>query len=565
MGARAISGLVAIGALLALPGPALAAELSIKDGTVTYRAAPNEFNGLSVELGDSYVNLRSVGLLGPPAEVSTGPGCQAAGDRSYHCEGPELAGVDLSLGDRDEWLYLDNEGGLWGQRPVRVDVGDGNNSVQATEVPNATLIGGSGEDDFEGNGVMRGGDGINTIRGGPGDDVIEGGRSDDRFWGNGGDDVLRGGPKGPGDRTFNEVLYGGPGADVLESQDPAAMYDDRTEPVTVTLDGRANDGEEGEGDNVLAPGAVGGQGGDVLIGNDQGNELTGDPYIGESWDDPRENGDDRIDGGGGDDYLNGAGGADEIRGGDGYDRVGGDGGKLSGDDVLDGGPDRDYVAGDAGADQLTGGLGPDRIEGGTGPDRVEAVDWTGGDAPPPDYVDCGTGDSDLPRGPDTVRADATDYVDSHCSHVERVGPGQAPASLGTCDVPLPPSFEQLIGPDCKPITDYPPRAAATEPVAPRTVRLRVRCGRSSCRGKARLSARVRRRGSHRTAVKTIGTRRFSIRRGRRASVTIPLSKYGRRLVAQRGRLRARAQITLRARGAARRTSYSRTVILRTRR
>ena len=55
--------------------------------------------------------------------------------------------------------------------------------------------------------------------------------------------------------VFSE-LSGGPGADLLDatgSLGAAVSYEDHTDGVTVRLNGVADDGSPGEGDNVLGP------------------------------------------------------------------------------------------------------------------------------------------------------------------------------------------------------------------------------------------------------------------------------------------------------------------------
>jgi hypothetical protein len=79
-------------------------------------------------------------------------------------------------------------------------------------------------------------------------------------------------------------------------------YEDRTSPVSVTLDGVANDGEAGERDNVL-PDV------EVIVGGLVGDDLVGDAA------------DNSVEGGRGDDLIEGARGADTLVGEDGADLV----------------------------------------------------------------------------------------------------------------------------------------------------------------------------------------------------------------------------------------------------
>src|SRR5947207_1425392 len=97
--------------------------------------------------------------------------------------------------------------------------------------------------------------------------------------------------------------------------DPAAANT-----VTVTLDGKAGDGEAGENDNVGTDveNVNGGAGNDVLTGSDADNVLAGN-----GGDDTLSGGDgnDNLQGGAGNDTLAGGNGGDSMSGGDGTDRV----------------------------------------------------------------------------------------------------------------------------------------------------------------------------------------------------------------------------------------------------
>ncbi len=201
-----------------------------------------------------------------------------------------------------------------------------------------------------------------------------------------GDDVL------VGDSRFRYVtLEGGPGADTL--RDGIASYRDRASSVSVTLNGKRDDGEPGEMDLAGAGvwAAHGGSGDDLLVGNAGKNRLEG----GEGSDTVRagggddlvtdpirpfgggeiDSGNDRVYGGGGNDYIDGSGGSDLIRGGPGNDSVNGG----SGGDRLYGDRGRDRLHGDgpfggAGDDLLFGGRGADVVSGGGGRDVIYARD-----------------------------------------------------------------------------------------------------------------------------------------------------------------------------------------------
>jgi Ca2+-binding RTX toxin-like protein len=276
-----------------------------------------------------------------------------------------------------------------------------------------TLVGGAGNDTLAGgSGVdhLDGGDGNDVVNGGVGSDVLDGGDGSDvadyagRFdpvaldltagvaitdrgsgtrrvretdnlssfesaRGTSHADVLRGGP-GP------NVLAGGPGDDVLDGAAGGdwlvggggrdrADYSSRRAPVTVTLDGQANDGRSGEADLVdnSTEDVTGGARGDRLTGNERRNVLIG---------------------------------------GDGRDVLVG----LSGGDTLDGGPGADRLDGGDGADALAGGPGLDLLLGGAGDDRSDARDRHR------DGVECGD-------GRDTVIADRVDRVTADCERERR--------------------------------------------------------------------------------------------------------------------------------------------------
>lgn len=127
-------------------------------------------------------------------------------------------------------------------------------------------------------------------------EVVTGTPAKDSLYGRAGDDVLG----GLGD---DDDIDGGPGADVISGgvgRDSVSYAG--TGPVDATLDGVANDGAPGEGDNVLldTEDIFGTEGPDKLTGN--GLENT-------------------IDGNGGDDQITGGSGADGLFGGDGDDRI----------------------------------------------------------------------------------------------------------------------------------------------------------------------------------------------------------------------------------------------------
>jgi hypothetical protein len=158
------------------------------------------------------------------------------------------------------------------------------------------------------------------ILGGDGPDMLNGTAGNDALYGLGGADVVNG-------LAGDDELDGGPGADTLSGGPGSdAVSYGGAGPVTVTLNGRADDGHAGEGDNVR---------GDVedIFGSDGGDRLTGSAKA------------NTIDGGAGADVIDGRDGADHVYGGDGNDIVAARDGTV---DWIDCGPGRDRATVDRG-------------------------------------------------------------------------------------------------------------------------------------------------------------------------------------------------------------------------
>jgi Ca2+-binding RTX toxin-like protein len=190
--------------------------------------------------------------------------------------GPGADLIDSGLGT-DTVSYADRTADL----SVRLDglANDGQTGEADNLLRVESITGGSGNDVLVGD-LFR-----NVLVGGPGNDSIAG---------LGQDDVLAGGPG-------RDILDAGPGTDTV-------TYADHTGPVTASLDGIANDGQAGEGDNVLnAENIIGGSGNDTLTGNAGPNILRGLA------------GNDHLFGLAGNDTLIGGDGTDTAAGGDGTD------------------------------------------------------------------------------------------------------------------------------------------------------------------------------------------------------------------------------------------------------
>jgi len=207
---------------------------------------------------------------------------------------------------------------------------------------------------------LVGGPGPNRFEPGGGTNMVSGGAGDDELIDNGGTDVFVGGA------GFDFVSYG--------------IEDD---PVTVTLDGLADDGPTGAHDNVHddVEFVFGGGGNDHLVGNDRANMLSGN------------RGDDVLDGRGGNDTFSrfeaGSNGSDTFIGGPGFDAVeysitagnlalsidGVANDRVVGDpsqgidnihtdvEKVIGGDGNDHITGSARANRLVGGPGDDVLSG----------------------------------------------------------------------------------------------------------------------------------------------------------------------------------------------------------
>ncbi len=273
-------------------------------------------------------------LGGPGADILAGGAgghdLVTYGDRTAPVTAdPDGAPDDGAAGELDTIAsdVEDLEGGIGGDALVggpgdsRLYGGDGNDTLQ----------GGAGID------LLVGDTGDDTLRGGNGDDTLMGGgtRPDeeaqmvaacdgvDRLRGDAGDDTLDGG-------AYGDAIAGGSGEDLVRYP--------RTSAVTVDPDGKADDGEAGEGDNVArdVEDIEGGAGADRLTGSAADNVLIGG------------SGADRLTGGSGGDELSGGAGPDTVSGGAGGDDLSGGNGK----DQLNAGSDRDVVRGGAGRDTI---------------------------------------------------------------------------------------------------------------------------------------------------------------------------------------------------------------------
>jgi Ca2+-binding RTX toxin-like protein len=189
------------------------------------------------------------------------------------------------------------------------------------------------------------------------------------------------------------LFDGGPGPDQVIGFTGASFYYTEPGDLHLTLDGVADDGHAGEGDN-LRPGdpvLINADGNDTIIGSQVSDRIT--RYGGQ--------GTTHIVGGGGFDQLSGGRGDDTIEGGDQRDTLYGG----EGNDTLDGGPDVDTLNGANGDDVLIGGPGRDTLDGYQGDDTLDIRDGESDG-----LADCGF-------GTDTLLSDPIDTAWLDCEAV----------------------------------------------------------------------------------------------------------------------------------------------------
>jgi Ca2+-binding RTX toxin-like protein len=323
-------------------------------------------------------------------------------------------------------------------------VGNGGNDTLFGGYGNDVSLGGAGNDfvtDSAGDDELRGGDGNDVVRGDDGNDIEDGGPGDDRVG------------YSPGvsndDDTGADTLIGGTGDDRL-------ILDGHSGGMTISLDGQANDGSPGEGDNV-------GSDFEQIDGTTSADVFTGSA------------GHDQFSGGQGDDEIHGGGGDDDLYGGSGDDRVYGDAGNdkvqgANGSDIVDGGPGRDQISGDIASCSFSCTFDPDQLFARDGEQ---------------DTVDCG-------GGADRAQVDSVDIV-AFCASVDRSGPpaGSGPGAGGAS--PL------VVG-----------AAVKLKTLVKRGLVFRFKCA-AACKVVATLSYKGKKLGAGRKTLRKAGTARVVVK------------------------------------------------------
>jgi Ca2+-binding RTX toxin-like protein len=372
--------LVAMVAACALvPAGAQAMTVGMENGTLTARGEAGDgslFLTLSTtnDGGTKYLTFGTTGAASVNYDSSVCHLDQYLLDTVVCNYDPAVPIALVGTENKDNITIVGQHPDLASSYPVTIDGRGGDDLLKdaANDEAGRTISGGAGNDTIEGyggNDTLDGGDGNDTVNGNAGNDTVRGGN---------GDDVVNGDNyKTPG----ADVIDGGPGNDQIDDWTiPSA--DTHPQP-TVTLDGAANDGRPGEGDNV--------------VGVEKLDFHVNATFTG-------TNGPEVVS------VLNVSEGASSLSG-------------LGGNDVLKGGDSPDAIDGGAGDDDLNGGNGNDTITGGPGKDTIVGDATVSGC-----YVIGYYGACKTPWGNDTINAQDGEVDSVDC------GPGQDTATVDANDV-----------------------------------------------------------------------------------------------------------------------------------
>ncbi len=285
-----------------------------------------------------------------PAGIRPGAGCVAVDLTTTDCDTGSVSAVSISTGDRAD--RVNTEGSV----PFTVNGGEGDDRIED-------------------------GAGAATLDGGAGNDTLIAGLGADR-------------------------LVGGEGRDIAD-------YSARTTDLKLSIDGQANDGVAGEGDDIRADM-------DWLIGGSGQDRLTGSPAAEGFW---AQGGNDTVDGGTGSDWLNGGAGTDTIDyssrqepltmnlDGSGNDGAAGEADAIGADfEWLIGGSGNDRITGSSDAEAFWSQGGNDTVDGGTGSDwlnggaGIDKIDYSARNAPVTLSIDGKTNDGETGEA-DAIGAD----------------------------------------------------------------------------------------------------------------------------------------------------------------
>lgn len=340
-----VAALILTAGLLAGCGPnGGTVKVESSFGYIVFTARPGKNNVVTVSLSGGDLLIHDGGDA-----ISPGTGCTAVDAGTARCSG--TGGIVLELGDGN-------------------DVASNNTSISSSVTGARGIEGGPGND---------------VLNGGTNSDLLIGDQGNDTLNGNGGTDLLREGRTAAStDEVDVDTFNGGADRDI-------ASYLQATQGISISLDGVANDGRTGEGDNVKADveEVASGRGADFLTGNAGSNIFSGG-----------DGGDTMVGNEGADTYSGGAGAdllsegnasittdaldADTYFGGPGVDTVryfsaqqrvvvdlddvADDGRDGEGDNVRS---DVENLEGGAGNDSLTGNVAPNRLGGKGGGDTLD--------------------------------------------------------------------------------------------------------------------------------------------------------------------------------------------------
>ncbi len=376
-----------VAATVLAPATALASSVTVEGGVLVLRAAPGELNSVSIDSDDAgaLVEINDVDQPSYPA----GTCAPAAWDPSGVACSAQPGGIRLELGDRGDLVNV--YAGVPGSGPVVILAGDGDDEVKAAfHNTRLEVDGGAGTD------TLGGGTAGDVLLGGPGADNLSGAGGGDELRGGDGDDVLLGDDRNaPGADTID----GGPGIDRIDG-DWSAPSGQPRQPIDVSLDGQANDGRPGEGDNVTAVEWI-------HLMNPATLRAGADPVDFEVFN--ASTASSLLSGSPGPDRLRTYDAADTIEGGAGPDWIE----AGYGDDTINGGPGADTINADAGSGACN--FLVCRLP--QGNDTIDARDGVA------DSIECGPGE-------DLAIVDSVDRL-SNCETVRVAAVGKG----GGCVVP----------------------------------------------------------------------------------------------------------------------------------
>ncbi len=328
------AGIVLAAGFLA-PAGAVASLATTNTGDMRFLSGAGEANDVTVSVVGPDIVIDD-----PGSTITAQAGCTSVTANRVTCATASVDGrISVSTGDLGDQVLLEPSIPAFPES-MNVDTDSGIDAVTNLTAHPLRASGGSEND------TLNGGSGSDDLSGGDGDDTLTGNDGRDRIAPGAGIDTISGGAGGDSfdagsTPDLADTFHGGPGRD-------AVSYNSRAAPVTVILDGAANDGATGENDSVGADieDVETGRGADQVTGSESDNQID------------TAAGNDMVSGTGGDDDLGGGDGVDNLTGGAGDDQVRGD----DGADSVDGGDGSDSLAfefSDRDPDQIRGGAGQD--------------------------------------------------------------------------------------------------------------------------------------------------------------------------------------------------------------